>query len=518
MNAGYRPHALRSRAWTPRLRRTAWALPALLLLACLTRLPAMAHSQPIDDEGVFAVVANTIVDGGVPYRDAIERKPPLLFYSYAAVFSVFGRSNWLALHLTGTAWVFGTMLGIALLATDLDSSDACLFAAAAYALFLSIGGWRNLAFSGEMLMNLAVVWSWAVAFGRRRRRTPVRLFVSGALAVVAALLKQPAGIAALLLIAYLWASARIETPTAGTDAGLRHVVWFTAGALSVTAIVAGWLWHDGILREAIYWTIGDHDLPRFFWGRAAIFTLAFCAGAAPLLVWTAAALMSPDLWRDSVMEKRALIGLLIVSAIGTAAGGRFYPHYFIQMLPGLCILGGVGVSAALQGRLRVPHGYPTVRASGIVTVMLAMAFAVSNTFFLRQHREPSASAVYIRTHSAAAARVFVWGQFAQEYLDAERRPASRYITTFPLTGYVFGGPIPGLDTSSRILPGAWDTLMQDLAVHPPEFIVDRERGPGALNPMERFPRLAALVAADYDARFTTPVDVVYERRAGRPLP
>jgi hypothetical protein len=54
------------------------------------------------------------------------------------------------------------------------------------------------------------------------------------------------------------------------------------------------------------------------------------------------------------------------------------------------------------------------------------------------------------------------------------RPACRYIATFPLTGYIFGGPIPGVDTRQRILPGAWENLERDFAQHPPAYIVDVE--------------------------------------------
>jgi hypothetical protein len=73
-------------------------------------------------------------------------------------------------------------------------------------------------------------------------------------------------------------------------------------------------------------------------------------------------------------------------------------------------------------------------------------------------------------HSDPADRIFVWGQTPEIYLDAQRRPACRYITTFPLTGYVFGGPILGFDTrsgscpahgtpSSRTLPGIRPTTL-----------------------------------------------------------
>lgn len=54
---------------------------------------------PIDDEAGYSVIANEIVDGGRPYIDAVDRKPPLLFWTYAAVFEVAGKYNWKALHL-----------------------------------------------------------------------------------------------------------------------------------------------------------------------------------------------------------------------------------------------------------------------------------------------------------------------------------------------------------------------------------------------------------------------------------
>ena len=40
------------------------------------------------------MVAHEIVDGGLPYVNAIERKPPLLFWTYAAIFKVAGKYNW----------------------------------------------------------------------------------------------------------------------------------------------------------------------------------------------------------------------------------------------------------------------------------------------------------------------------------------------------------------------------------------------------------------------------------------
>src|ERR1700704_5442431 len=89
-----------------------FAALGIVLLTVATRLPSLLHPQPIDDEEVYALVANEIVDGGRPYIDAVERKPPLLFWTYAAVYEVAGEYNWKALHAIAFLWVLGTMGGL----------------------------------------------------------------------------------------------------------------------------------------------------------------------------------------------------------------------------------------------------------------------------------------------------------------------------------------------------------------------------------------------------------------------
>jgi hypothetical protein len=98
------------------------------------------------------------------------------------------------------------------------------------------------------------------------------------------------------------------------------------------------------------------------------------------------------------------------------------------------------------------------------------------------------------------------------YLDARRRPASRYITTFPLTGYVFGGPLPGVDTRDRIVPGAWANLEQDFRRHPPIYIVDVESDPDTQYPVRNFPILARLLAEHYSEVARTDEGVIYRMR------
>src|SRR6266700_3374588 len=161
------------------------AVLGIILLTVAIRLPSLLHPQPIDSEAMYSVVANEIVDGGRPYIDAVERKPPLLFWTYAAVFRMAGKFNWKALHVVALVWTLCAMAG--------------LF----YTVFQPWWTWKNLSFDGEMLMNLPVIWAWTIAF--RRSASPVRpeLFPAGALLGAAFLLKQPAAIAAVPLGIYL---------------------------------------------------------------------------------------------------------------------------------------------------------------------------------------------------------------------------------------------------------------------------------------------------------------------------
>jgi hypothetical protein len=112
----------------------------------------------------------------------------------------------------------------------------------------------------------------------------------------------------------------------------------------------------------------------------------------------------------------------------------------------------------------------------------------------------------------------VWGQTSKIYLDAQRRPASRYIATFPLTGYMFGGgALHGVNTREWVVPGAWATLEQDFRRHPPVYIVDLLFDPkNAPYPMRDFPILAKLLAERYQPVARTTEGVVYRMRDAFP--
>ena len=486
----------------------------IVLLAIVVRLPSLVHPRAIDSEAMYSVVANEIVDGGRPYADAVERKPPLLFWTYAAIFKVAGKFNWKALHVVALVWTLCAMAGLYVIGSELFDRNTGLVAALFYSVFQPWGTWKNLSFDGEMLMNLPIILAWAIALGRSSSRLRPELFVTGALLAAAFLLKQPAAIAAVPLGIYLLLPSYRASRSLTRINLIIQVTTFTAGFFAVLGLVTIVLWKQGILHDAFYWTIADHDVPHVFWHKGIVNTLTFVAACLPLVIGAILACRDKDeIWAGKTAERTALLGLLAVSAIGAAAGARFYPHYYIQLIPPLVLLAAPYYARLWSRTIQPPHWLLRPRVTYAWLGLTIIVFSIVHWTGLAPRRVPSEAGRYLSTHSSPDDRIFVWGQTPEIYLHARRRPACRYITTFPLTGYVFGGPIPGFDTRSRILPGAWTILKQDFATHPPTYIVDVRPDPkSAQYPVKNFPILAKLLAERYQPVADTAEGVIYRMR------
>lgn len=498
----------------------------LILLTIVVRAPALVHPRPIDDEAIYSVVAVEMVEGGKPYVDAVERKPPLLFWTYAALFALSGKYNWFALHAAALGWVLLSMLALYLLGRRLFGPPAGLVAALFYSLYQPWATWKNLAFNGEVLMNLPIAWGMVITFWESRSRTRPELLAAGALLAAGFLLKQPAAIAAVPLGVYLLLPSYRISRGLGVGHALAHAALLSLGFWGALGLVAGLLQYLGILREAYFWTVTHHDVPHgpgdpVFWIRGARMSLAFAAACTPLLIGTFLAVRRRwrrprGLWCGREPEFVALAGLLGVSLLGTAASGRFYPHYYIQLVLPLAILAAPIYAELLTTRSGQRSWWLRRRVVVGWLGLTALVFLTAHAIGLARQRNDTDVGRYVRRHSTPRDRILVWGQAPGIYTDARRRPASRYVATFPLTGYVFGSPHswdPTFDTSDRVVPGAWQHFIDDVSRHPPRYIIDVEGVRTVPRyPVEQFPVLRRLLAGSYEEVYEGEHGIVYRRR------
>jgi 4-amino-4-deoxy-L-arabinose transferase-like glycosyltransferase len=499
----------------------------LVLFTIVTRLPILTYPKACDDEQVYVVVAVEMLHGGQPYVSAVERKPPLLFYLYQATLGLFGERNYFALHAGALLWTLVTMALLAQIVRRLFDVRAGFVAAGLYAVFSAWANYTNLAFNGELLMNLPVVAAFAVAMRPSRSRVRPDLLVAGALVAVAFLIKQPSVIAGLPLAVYVLHPDYRRARGLRWLASLVQAAMLAVGFAATLALAGLYLKHVGLLQEAWYWSVTNHSTPLgpttwFFWhklpGRGALFVLE----CLPILLVSAISIREGarpgGIWNQRRAELAAFVFLLAGCVLGVVANGQFNYHYFIQLTPPLVLL-SAPIFAALWGGERAPQARylaPLFLARWVGVA--ALAFLITDAIGLAQNRGPLQAAVYVRDHSTPDDRIFMWGQGTAQtgiYLDAQRRPATRYIASFPLNGMVWGMKDPTYDTHDRIVPGSWDNLRREFALHPPKFIIDchEVRDGPLMYRIRDYPYLKSLLETDYRLVFRAREGVIYQRVA-----
>ena len=145
------------------LRLFQWVTLGIVLLTVVTRLPSLLHPQPIFNEAIYSVVANrlSMAAGLTSMRSSASRRcffgPTRQFSKWRE--SIIGRRcTWPRLSGAGHD---GGLYAIGKASFDRETG---LIAALLYSIFQPWVPGLNLAFNGELLMNLPIVWGWAIAF------------------------------------------------------------------------------------------------------------------------------------------------------------------------------------------------------------------------------------------------------------------------------------------------------------------------------------------------------------------
>ncbi|HVZ74303.1 MAG TPA: glycosyltransferase family 39 protein [Polyangia bacterium] len=495
------------------------------------RLPVMLHGYDINDEALWSTVTARWLDGGRLYVDAFERRPPLLFVAYAGVFEIAGRYNMFALHVVGALWTLATMAGLGVAARRMFDARAGLAAAALYGIYAGWGDYNNLAWNGEVLLNLPLAWAIAIAFGPSRARLRPELALAGALVAAAFLFKQPAASAAVALGGYLLLPSYRRARGLGLVDALAQAALFSAGFATVVGVAAWRVRASGAWDDAMFWVFHHHDMPHgpadvIFWERLEVAGVWFILACLPLIVSAFAALSPRGRWVDwargsKEAERVALWLLLAMAMLGVSASGRFYLHYFDLLLPALVIAASPVVAALVAGA--PPAGWPLPwplrpRAMRGLLAGTALAFFALHAIGLATRTKGSDAGRFVREQAAPGDELFVWGELPRVYVESGLHPATRYVGTYPLTGFPYGGSIsydpPVGDTTSRIVPGTWDIFERELSASAPRFFVDVEaKLKQPIYPLEKFPWLARYVAAHYRKVHEARDGVVYERVA-----
>lgn len=501
------------------------ALGLIIIAALAFQLCLMQHGR---DQGIYSVVAQVMLDGGAPYKDAWDFKTPGIFFTYALAHALLGPGMYAPRVLEALALL--SMVGaFVVLSRRLLGHWLAGIAGGVVALFYHV----NLRFwdtaQPESFGGVLVVWALVLATYRatgETRRSGLRQNAAwagcAALFALAAVLKPPLG--GGILFAFVAITARewrIRTETsAARRVGAVALSFLAGGGLVVCLLLL-------YLVEAGAWASFRYT----FWGYVPHYTtLSFSWAAFPRLLlevftkWPAAA--HPFVWigillavvppRVHAREKEALfliLGAAAAQIVGVALQAKFFPYHYGGLIP-LAALLAVWGYAKLWGLRRA-------RWALIVVAMLGIHYASTQVSLFERstlrwealtnaekskeindrlhtlydvNAQPNrVVAEWIAENTPADQPIFVWGFEPTIYHQANRRPASRYFYNV-------------MQRSAWDRDAARRVLIEDLTESKPSVIITlkRDRCPHVVGnnldseqALETFPSLLRILGDRY---------------------
>jgi hypothetical protein len=401
------------------------------------RLPGL--SVPLDrDEGAFGYIGQIINRGWLPYRDALDHKPPVAFYI-----------NSLALHLVpptaqGIHWFllfynFLTLICVFFLArVYFRSLSTGLWCAFAYAVFSASPAIQGFTASTEMWALLPITLSLLLAVLAAKKTYYLLIFLSGATGAAACWTKQTA-FASIVLVALI----------VGLVASRQRKFWgpvvWLGGAIAFSCIPIFYFYGKGIFKEFLYWCF---EYGAIYAGQAPFGEIMSELGAMGLEILKGDfVIVGPAIivavWCAIHRKQWFPLGFLALSFAGTIPGYA-YRHYFAQVAPAVALAAGVGfsmfVSRARTHELRLT----ATILCGLMMVSVPLLAngkyfferdpnVISRIYFgLNPFPEAKALGDFIAQKTLPDDRILIVGSEPEILFYARRASASPFLMTYPL--------------------------------------------------------------------------------------
>ncbi len=336
----------------PNLRIGSWKL--VLALAGICVLPIVFYApffnEPfMRDEGFYAAVAQIIKHGGIPYRDAFDNKPPMIFAWYYASFAIFGEHIW-APRLLVSLLISVTSLLVYVQARFIYSQRASLVAALSFSLSIGLAMFETNA-NVEYFMLLPMVGSLLCFTTGERQGGLGWYFGAGALAGLTVMTKETAIFAfALFFLVVAWGEFKQHR-----WGFLRSgVFWRRSLGMGVGfLLVLGLVFLPFLLAGAAKDFFNAVFIYTFLYvdgGPSTFFKLRQIASSPLMLIYATGAFAifaTFGMWafwkRKDWSEGKVIVFWLCAALLGIFAAGRFYAHYYVILFPAiaLCIPAGI---------------------------------------------------------------------------------------------------------------------------------------------------------------------------------
>ncbi len=476
------------------MKKTIARIFLLLLILCGARLCFISEPLGVSvDESTYLSLAEILDQGGVFYKNAVDRKPVGVIWLYELIGKIFGFWNIHGVHLV----FFLILIALVICAYQVSlrlfySQRIAWVAAFTFALSSSSFPREILSANAEMPMLLCV--SIGLLFFLKSKQG-MNLFLFAVFSSFAILFKQYAVLISLgAFLGWLIFKWRFQGRHILRESLKIISISFLAASL-VLGFVSYLFWRerafgefldyfllDGMKYVAKSREVSNHQTSGVF------ATLAMIA-SWPVLWWG----LVFQLKTPKSLDKYIVVGASFGALFTIYLSGRYYTHYFLPLAFFLSVL----VSKFIFDFLSTAQKkWRVVMLMGLVAPYLVFAWfnfyreVVTTTWAFTQEKQLDISILgaWIQQRTTPQDRIVVWGMASQIYLTSQRGSGSRYVFSDFISGRQ-----PGFKSPESVpTPGALELFLSDLKLNRPRVFIDTSSA--AINDYQWFPptRIAEL--------------------------
>jgi hypothetical protein len=430
-------------------RRDILLIAALILVSLLLALPVLTYPMG-RDQGMYANIARSINNGGLPFIDMWDIKPPTIYYIYAVGISVFGEGS-SAIRAIDLAFTPITLFALYLLSLRLTngSRSAAIFTGVLFTVFYFTETFASLTQSDSLVtmpMTLAVLC--VVRAGDQPRGSRAAFlwsFGAGALCAAVIWFKHYYALFVLaMVVQHLW--TRRAFP-------VKETLLFCAGGLPVGALPLLYFISTGIWTEMLIVAAGTsaYNAQAYVSVQAFIdqmwnyvqFRLSHWGVLLVLVVlWFVAPIPNRKDWRVVGLWIAAVLAFVLIQAKG-------FDTHWIPLLPALTLMGGASLAALID---RTPQRVRAVLYAaalvGLFAILLKDTWVRAFPYITDQQGQrayyrnfqgndfkPWESVEIIRMlrrNTVPGDTLYIFGFRPEIYYLTNLRPATRFQAQFPL--------------------------------------------------------------------------------------
>jgi hypothetical protein len=524
------------------------------------------------DQGIYAIVARSILEGGMPYRDAWDFKPPGIFVLYAIARALFGANQW-GIRILECLFLVAMCVCLVRWARAIFLPKLSGYFAIALTILIhaQLDFWHTAqpeSFGGPLTIFGLCTAPLFPREGSPSRRPLLRWFLAGVFFGMAGLLKPQLAFGGGLLV-LLPCAARLLRNVPFLQAfampkdGLgewRALFATCLGTLAPVLLCFLWFASKGALKDAyeVLFVFTPH-YTKLSWVGQSPAAYAYHGVVDWLTNYSALVPLGLSLLllfshRLGSRERGAAIAISLLVALhlaGVVAQAKFFSYHYGATWPLTALLVGLGFALLWERAARASQWWIVAFAIGIPVLCLARSATprtvplsfLQRTSFRTQALLSGSFVADLQDELATVDDVNAGAnrKVAQFLRDAENQPPASTAASGmpPRPIYIWGFEPVIYDWANRTASSryiynvpqraAWlqetmrERLMADLALNPPEFIVVERHDilPGvtgndldSARSLKEFPELRELIERTYKIVFTHQDFVVLQEIAG----